>query len=126
MYHAVADSQASDSREINQEKKKKRKDKALFSTAVRQMLINQVLTIKETKIVCTCCSLTFTIHSQKLHSPDIMDALTPLVYIERFLSAPFTECRGFPGTHILKRDYPVLYIVGSQAPILLKRNYPVL
>ena len=33
--------------------------------------------------------------------------------------------RGCQGTHLLRKDYPILYIVGTQAPILLK-NYPVL
>ena len=43
---------------------------------------------------------TFTV--KKTCSPDIMGALTPMVFKEGFLTTPFTECRGCPGTHTFK------------------------
>ena len=43
---------------------------------------------------------------KKTHGPDIMGALTPMVFKERFLTIPF--------------------VVDAPAPILLKRDYPVL
>ena len=46
--------------------------------------------------------LTFTVHRQKTHSPDIMGALTPMVFKEGFLTTSFTECCGYPGTHTFK------------------------
>ena len=88
--------------------------------------------------------LTFTVHRQKTHSPDIPGALTAMVFKQGFPTTPFTECRGCLGTHtfikglsrsvivgfqtpiLLRRDYPVLYIVGFQTPILLRRDSPVL
>ena len=43
--------------------------------------------------------LIFTIHGQKNNSPDVMGALSLLVFKEGFLTTPFAECRGYPGTH---------------------------
>ena len=48
--------------------------------------------------------LTSTGHRQKTRSPDIMGALTPMVFKEGFLTTLFTECRGCPGTHAVKEE----------------------
>ena len=66
--------------------------------------------------------MTFTVHRQKTQSPDIMGALTPMVFKEGFLITPLTECRGCPGTHTFKEGLSLSVHRGCPGTITFKEG----
>ena len=77
------------------------------SLGLRQVAVAAVeqVAVEEQRVSCNRTSdqqfgfLTFTVLRQETHSPDIVGALTPLVFIKGFLTTTSTECRGCPRIH---------------------------